>query len=186
MTVRENLNAPGDSNSRRRLIGGTRIDDNKGVFGMHNKMVINIVLVFVLAVFFMIGGISSAGQNPEDKTTIKEVRQEVKEAVEAIGNYSAEQRDEALKKVKLAIEDLDDRIDDLEERIEKKWDRMDQVAREKARATLKSLRKKRNKLAEWYGGMQHSSAKAWEHVKKGFLDSYEALSAAYDKAAKEF
>jgi hypothetical protein len=34
--------------------------------------------------------------------------------------------------------------------------------------------------------MKHSSANAWEHVKKGFLDSYEALSEAYDKAVKEF
>jgi len=51
---------------------------------------------------------------------------------------------------------------------------------------LKSLRKKRNELAEWYGGMQHSSAKAWEHVKRGFLKSYEALSKAYEKAVKEF
>jgi hypothetical protein len=63
---------------------------------------------------------------------------------------------------------------------------MNQAGREKARATLKSLRKRRNELAEWYGGMQHSSSKAWLHVKKGFLDSYEALSKAYDEAIDEF
>jgi hypothetical protein len=34
--------------------------------------------------------------------------------------------------------------------------------------------------------MRHSSANAWEHVKQGFLDSYEALSDAYNKAMKEF
>jgi hypothetical protein len=37
-----------------------------------------------------------------------------------------------------------------------------------------------------YGGMKHSSAKAWEQVKKGFLDSYESLSKAFDKAVKSF
>ena len=34
--------------------------------------------------------------------------------------------------------------------------------------------------------MKHSSAGAREHVKKGFPESYEALSEAYDKAVKEF
>ena len=63
---------------------------------------------------------------------------------------------------------------------------MGQAAREEALSTLKALRKKRNDLAEWYGGMQHSSAKAWDHVKEGFLDSYKALSEAYGKAVKEF
>ena len=63
---------------------------------------------------------------------------------------------------------------------------MDQATRDKANATLKSLRKQRTELAEWYGGMQYSSVNAWEHVKKGLLDSYEALSKAYNKALKEF
>jgi hypothetical protein len=51
---------------------------------------------------------------------------------------------------------------------------------------VKSLGQKRNKLAEWYGGMKHSSAGAWKHVKKGFLKSWEALLDAYEQAKKEF
>ncbi len=153
---------------------------------MKIKALINMALVLVLAVFFTIGGISFAGQKSEEKTTAQEVKQEVKEAVEAIQSYSGDQRNEALKEVREALDDLDTRIDNLETRLNKKWEQMDQSAREKARSTLKSLRKKRNELAEWYGGMQHSSAKAWEHVKRGFLKSYEALSKAYEKAVKEF
>jgi hypothetical protein len=155
----------------------------------HSAMKITIIttlLVFVSGVLFTIGGIALAGENPGDKTRTKEVKQEFREAVEALKDYSADQRDEALKRVKVAVSDLDARIEDLENGVEEKWDRMDQVAREKARATLKSLRQKRDKLGEWYGGMQHSSAKAWQHVKKGFLESYESISDAYDKAVKEF
>jgi len=70
--------------------------------------------------------------------------------------------------------------------MEQKWELMDQAARENAQKTLKSLRQNRNNLAEWYGGMKHSSAKAWGHVKNGFIKSYEALLEAYDKAKKEF
>jgi hypothetical protein len=54
--------------------------------------------------------------------------------------------------------------------IEKKWDEMDQASREKDRKTIQALRKKRNELGEWYGGMKHSSADAWDHIKIGFVD----------------
>ena len=153
---------------------------------MKIQRVANMAILLVPTVLFTIPVGTLAGQEVEDKTTPREVREEVKEAVEAIRSYSADQRDEALKKVKAAIDDLDARIDELERRLEETWDQTDQKAREKARATLKSLREKRNELAEWYGGMQHSSARAWQHVKKGFLDSYEALLEAYGKAVKEF
>ena len=48
------------------------------------------------------------------------------------------------------------------------------------------LRKKRNELSEWYGGLKHSSANAWDHVKDGFAEGYESLEDAFDKADKEF
>lgn len=153
---------------------------------MKIKTVINMVIALISGIFFMAGGISFADQRLQDKTTLKEVRQEVKEVVEAMENYSSAQRADALEKVRAAMDDLDTRIADLEVRIEKNWEQMDHAARDQARATLKSLKKKRNELAEWYGGLQYSSVNAWQHVKKGFLDSYEALSKAYDKAVKEF
>jgi translation initiation factor 2 alpha subunit (eIF-2alpha) len=84
------------------------------------------------------------------------------------------------------MKDMDTRIQDLEDRIETNWNQMDQAAREKARATQRSLRSKRMELAEWYGEMQQSSSKAWDHVKKGLLDSYDSLSKAFDKAVKEY
>ena len=63
---------------------------------------------------------------------------------------------------------------------------MDQSARTKARETLTALQKKRTEVAEWYGGLKHSSRNAWEDVKAGFLKSYHELCNAFDKAAKEF
>ncbi|MFW6114756.1 MAG: hypothetical protein ACOC6E_00505 [Thermodesulfobacteriota bacterium] len=145
-----------------------------------------IILVVVLISLFTMGEMCFAVPKAEDETTSKQVSKEVKEALEAVKQYSAEQRDEALNKVGIAIENLDARIADLEKRMEQKWDSMDQAAREKARDTLKSMRQKRNNLAEWYGGMKHSSSQAWKHVKEGFLKSYDALLGAYDKAKQEF
>jgi peptidoglycan hydrolase CwlO-like protein len=153
---------------------------------MKRRIATNVAMVFIWTFFLAFTGHSFAAQAPEDKTTGKEVRQEVKEALEAVKNYSADKRDEAVKKVRIAIDDLDRRIENIESRIEEQWNQMDESAREQAQATLKTLRTKRTELAEWYGGMRHSSANAWEHVKKGFLASYKALSEAYDKAVKEF
>jgi len=143
-------------------------------------------LLFITAAFFAIGSVSFAAQTPADKTTTKEVKQKVAEAAEAIKNYSVDQRDEAVKKAKVALDDLDARIDRMESQLNKKWDQMDQTTRKKARATLTALRKQRSELAEWYGGLKHSSSNAWEDVKKGFLNSYRELREAFDKAYSQF
>jgi len=143
-------------------------------------------LVFITAVFFAMASISFAAQTSTDQTTTQEVKQKVAEAAEAIKNYSVAQRDEALKKAKTVLDDLDVRIDLMQSRLNEKWDQMDQVAREKAMDTLTTLRKQRNQIAEWYGGLKHSSSKAWEDVKEGFLKSYRAMREAFDKAQSEF
>jgi predicted nucleic acid-binding Zn-ribbon protein len=143
-------------------------------------------LVFITAVFFAIASVSFAAQTSADKTTTKKVKEKVAEAAEAIGNYSVDQRDEATKKAKVMLDDLDARIDTMETRLNEKWDQMDQLARKKATATLTALRKQRNEIAEWYGGLKHSSSNAWEDVKKGFLKSYHELRNIFDKVQSEF
>ena len=153
---------------------------------MKTKKIGKVYLVFFTAVFFAKASVSFAAQTSTDPTTTQEVKQKVAEAAEAIKNYSVAQRDEALKKAKTVLDDLDARIDRMQSRLNEKWDQMDQVAREKAMDTLTTLRKQRNQIAEWYGGLKHSSSKAWEDVKEGFLKSYQALREAFDKAQSEF
>ena len=143
-------------------------------------------LVVVSIALLAIPSVSLADQTAEEKTTKEEAKQEIREAFAAVKNYTADQRDEAVKKIKVALESIDNQIESMENRIGKKWDQMDQAARREARSTLASLRKQRNELAEWYGGLKYSSAEAWGHVKNGFLKSYEALSKAFGKAESEF
>jgi hypothetical protein len=126
-------------------------------------------------------------EKPEsDKTTAKEAGQETTDAAESIKNYTVEKRDEAAKKAKAALDDLDARINALEVQIDKNWDKMDKAAREKARNTMKTLHEQRVKVAEWYGGLQNSTASAWEHTKKGFSDAYKSLKTSWEKAAQEY
>jgi len=145
------------------------------------------VSMFSAAVLIMVSAATFADQQTanENKATSKDVKQETMEAIEAIKKYSIEKKDKAVREVKVVLEDLDARIDRMQSRIEKKWDEMDQTSREKARKTIQALRKKRNELSEWYGGLKHSSADAWDHVKEGFVEGYEALANAFDKAENE-
>ena len=145
------------------------------------------VSMLIAAVIILVPVLSLAGQADQvNNTTSKDVKQETAEAIQAIKNYSFEQRDKAVKEVKAVLADLDGRIDRMQSRVEKKWNEMDQSTREQVRNTLKMLREKRNKLSEWYGGLQHSSAGAWTHVKEGFIEGYESVASAFDKAEDEF
>jgi acyl-CoA reductase-like NAD-dependent aldehyde dehydrogenase len=143
-------------------------------------------LVFVTAVFFAMASVSFAAQASADRTETKAVKEKVADAAEAIKNYSVDQRDEALKKAKTVLDELDARIDRMQSQLNGKWDQMDQSTRKKAMDALTVLRKQRNEIAEWYGGLKHSSSNAWEDVKKGFLRSYQELRDAFDKAQSEF
>lgn len=148
--------------------------------------IIKKILYLSILIFFVSLCESWSGDAPKHENKNKDIKEEVQEAAESIKQYSADQRDKAVKKAKDGLDDLDKKIDGLEEKIDRKWDQMDQTARRKSRETLKELREKRKKTAEWYGGLKHSSKEAWEETKKGFSDSYTRLQDAWKKAVKDF
>jgi hypothetical protein len=106
-------------------------------------------LAFTMAVFFAMGAVSFAAQTSRNETGTKDVKEKVSETAQAIEKYFVDQRDEAVRKAKAALDDLDAHIDSLESRLNKKWE-MDQFTRKKARAALRTLREERNEVAEWY------------------------------------
>ena len=69
--------------------------------------------------------------------------------------------------------------------VDEKWQNMSKATQEKTRETLDTLRKKREDLAEWLGGLRYSSKEAWEDVKKGFADSYDRMERAFEEASKD-
>ncbi len=123
-----------------------------------------------------------AKSNPRDS----QLRKEVDQKVDAIRTYSAERRDEAVANGRRAAEDLDRQMERLQGQMDQGWDRMSQAARTRSQATMADLRKRRNALAEWYGGMRHSSTAAWSEVRGGFVKSYHELADAMRKAKAEF
>lgn len=143
-----------------------------------------IICLLSMAVFALTPAIHA--ETNGDKTTLQDVKEETRDLVETLKGYSAERRDEAMQKSREALATLDRRIDDLETRIDRDWERMDQAARDKARTTLRELRKQRAEVAERFGRWKESSANAWEQMKKGFANAYQDLQKAREKAEKEF
>jgi len=143
--------------------------------------------VGVAALACLVGIVSpTLASRSTDGTSAEQVKQDVGQAIESIATYSAARRDEAVAKASAALERLDRHISRLEDRANAEWDRMDRAARERLQATLRALRKQRNDLAEWSGRLRESSAGAWEQVKRGFVESYRALTDAFSKAEEQF
>ena len=143
--------------------------------------------VIIFSVFSVLSaGPAFASDQKSQKTTMKDVKKEMSEFASTLKNYSADQKDEAVQSVKTAMEKVDDRMAALQDRLDQKWDQMDQASREKARDTMNALQRQREDLAEWYGGMKHSSKRAWQKVREGFIKSYETLEASFENAKDEF
>lgn len=121
-----------------------------------------------------------------EETTAKDVGKKFSETGTTIKDYSVEQRDEAVKNAKQALDDIDAKINRLAADIDSKWDKLDASARKKAYESMDTLRKERNDAAEWMGALKHSSKEAWGDVKNGFAKSYDALANSFSKAKEEF
>jgi len=139
-------------------------------------------LALITVALLGLAPLSPAAQHEKEKTSAKAVRHEVADAAEAIKQYGADKRDEAARKAQAALDALDARIEALEARIDRNWDKMDQAAREQARSSLKTLRKQRVEVAEWYGALKNSTAEAWDQMKAGFSGAYTSLRRTWEQA----
>jgi hypothetical protein len=153
---------------------------------MKTRSINNLVKVIIASAGIIMASTVFAAQAAPPNTTAQDVEKKVTDAVAAIKTYAIDQRDEALQKAKIVLDDIDARINDLESRLSQKWDQMDQAARQQAASNLAALRKDRNKVAEWYGGLKHGSSQAWEDVKTGFSKSSQDLQDAFKKAYDDF
>jgi hypothetical protein len=116
----------------------------------------------------------------------REVSREIREAAMAIKDYSIDRRDEAVRRAKAALDDIDARIAALQDQLQHDAKLANDAARAHANRTLSALQHQRNETAEWYGGLKHGSREAWAEVRSGFVRSYEILSNAFARAAEKF
>jgi hypothetical protein len=140
-------------------------------------------LLLLIAIFALTSLCSAA---PSGKTSIEDVKKETQDLLQTLKGYSAAQRDEAIARIKVTLDDLDQRITALEATIDANWEKMDKTARANARTSLQELRKERTEVAEWYGSLKSTSAEAWEQTKRVFSDAYKDLNEAWEKSEIEY
>ena len=149
-------------------------------------LVLLFAVVSVLTVTNACSEQASEEQSQAGSVDSQQLQQEWAEAADALKHYSAAKRDQAIAEAKQTLDAMDTRIDRLESRIQEEWNQLSQDARQRRESALRTLRQERNELAEWYGGMKHSSTDAWESVKQGFVDAYATLSDSFSEAQAEF
>lgn len=125
-------------------------------------------------------------EQPKDPEGSGDISKEIGHTVDAIRSYSAERRTEALANARRAADDLDRQMERLQQQTDQNWARMSQASRARSQATMADLRERRNALAEWVGGMRHSSTATWGEVRVGFVKSYHELADAIRKAWDEY
>jgi hypothetical protein len=113
-------------------------------------------------------------------------RSATRDAVDRIRDISIARRDEALAQARKSSEAIDRDIARLQDDVRDRWGTLGEDAKTRMRSALADLRERRTRAAEWNGGMQHASDRAWEEVKIGFVDSYHTLSDSFGKARAQF
>ena len=151
-----------------------------------NQRTLSRVVLIALALGLCLAAPAVQAQDRDPHEPSRDVQREVEEAAEAIRDYSIEQRDEACRRGKEALEDADTRIRIMRERIEAHWNEMEPEMRAQARETLDELRKQRGEAAKRLEELRTVSAGAWEEMKQGFVKSYEELRRSFKKAGEQY
>jgi hypothetical protein len=110
------------------------------------------------------------------KTTGRDVAREVREALQAAGRYTYQQKGEYEKKLRVVMDDLDDRIDDLQ----KQARGATEDARRRLDQQASDLKRKRAVVDERLKRVQSAGADAWDDVKSGVQNAVEDLRRALD------
>lgn len=151
-----------------------------------NPMRLVTLVLGMLSAFLLVILPAAYMRRTSAERSVRRVRKHFGKTVEAIRDYSSQQRDKAMNKAGKSLHELDSRIDAMEEALYEKWDQMDRETRDSCRKTLREFRAQRGRVAEWFGAMRYSSENAWDDMKDGFLDSYQELKESLEKAADRF
>lgn len=129
--------------------------------------------------------IPAAAQGSGPLTTADEVRTEISDAMDAIAAYSEQERNQALTEAREALNRLDAEIERREQALRENWAEMSDTAREASQERLRDLRQARNRLGERYGALESGASSAWDELKSGFSDAWNAFSEAWTAADED-
>ncbi len=143
----------------------------------------------IIAASALTGAILFSGaihaQEANDLVTSEEVKTDISQAMEAVGKYSVQEKDEALAAVREGLQDLDAEIDRREAALRESWDSLEDGARDEYAEAVSDLRAARNHLGERVGALEAGSEDAWGDLTEGFTRAYADFKARWKEADGE-
>lgn len=115
-------------------------------------------------------------------TTADDVRAEISRSMDAVSNYTAQERDKAVAEAREAMDRLDAEIERRNKALRENWAEMSDSARAAADQSLHDLRTARNELGEKFGALKAGTSSAWDDLKTGFSNAWDSFSETWNKA----
>jgi DNA repair exonuclease SbcCD ATPase subunit len=141
--------------------------------------------LLVAAAFMLATTASSWAQDTSEGTPhVKQPDQENvaarnRDTLDDIRDYSAEQKDEAVRAARHGLDQLDARIEEMSTHIDASWKQLSQQTRLKKQQALGNLKEQRAELETDYQRLQAASADNWEAAKTRFGDAWQATKQAW-------
>jgi Cu/Ag efflux protein CusF/archaellum component FlaC len=110
--------------------------------------------------------------------TAEEVQQELRNALDAVKNYTYQQKQEYQKRLEPVLQDLDERIDHLKEQAKG----ASKEARKWYAQSLQELRRERRTVREQLAKVQAAAPAAWDEIKAGVGAAWTDLRQAFQRA----
>lgn len=141
--------------------------------------------LLVAAAFMLATTTSSWAQDTTEGTPhVKQPDQEnmaaqSRDTLDDVRDYSAEQKDEAVRAARHGLDRLDARIEEMSTRIDASWKQLSQQTRLKKQQALSNLKEQRAELEADYQRLQAASADNWDAAKARFGEAWEATKQAW-------
>jgi len=130
-------------------------------------------------------GHADTTQPAAESTSTDSVNQEFSETLEAIKDYSAEKKDEAVAKGEELLNSMDEQLASLKAKAGDAAEDTSEGVKEKWDASMTKLSELRDAAGDKLEAMKASSAEAWEDVKNGFSEAVEDFNATLDESTAE-
>lgn len=125
---------------------------------------------------------ASAEQPNKPRDNNEEIERDTQDLLSSISEYTAQQREAAVTLVNQSLVVIDRHIETMQARFEANMGGMSSEAKQMSRATLEELRERRAAVDEQLEQLASNTADAWDNVKNGFVDAYEQMYEAWEKA----
>lgn len=134
------------------------------------------------AAFIVLASPVLAADNQPQPVTADDVGQQVRQTLQAVKNYSFEQKDEYQKRLQAVLPKLDQRIDNLKRQAEQASGQ----AKEEYRKQIPRLQKLRARVQDQLARVQSATPGAWQDIKTGVGAAVEDLQKAFESAKTHF